>query len=730
MPQTEVTSNNSRNFGEPSSKWLRVLYTKLDSWSRIPTLLAIHEGFLFVLPIVVIGALVTLLSEVSNLTWQRLGLVGDRADLSLFFAKLGGATSGALAIFLSASTSYALARRRARPSDDRSLPIMCAIAVPACLVLALMERDGGLQLTKFGVTSIALALFIALLFSWTTAICARWYSRYIGHSESILDALPVSAATLFAVATAMVLCFAAIEIMQAVQVAPLDAMNNIVVWIFAHIESEFLRLLLYVFLVHVLWFFGIHGQNVLIAVSRIHFETPMDANVALALAGQEAPAIATPAFLSSFVYIGGSGATLALLLAIFLQGKRAYELRRLAGVSLPMSAFMINESVIFGVPIVLNPTLLIPWLVAPLVATSIAFTAIFLGFAPTATHHVHWSTPVILNAYSATQTWGWVVLQGVVFGAVFLIYWPFVQYAASLSRRRNDVQLVSLERLVESNPDHARLLHSRGDALGRLAQHVVRSFERDLRNGKMLLHYQPKFNVRGELTGFEALTRWQHPRLGQLSMSTVSQLVEASHVSTAFTVWSIEQACAQLAGWNAQGYLTQVAVNIPPSQALNAEVVDVLQRTVARYGVSTQQLGIELTEREIVGQSDEAVKALRALRELGLAIAVDDFGMGCTSLRYLRAIHVDSIKIDASLVRDILTDKNCQDIVQAIAQYAQAQKISLCAEYVETKAQRDKLVALGCSELQGYLYAKAEDASACERWFRVANADIGSARTV
>jgi lactose/cellobiose-specific phosphotransferase system IIC component len=700
-------------FARGSHRWFAALCERLDAWSRVPTLLAIHEGFLFVLPIVVIGAVTTLFAEIPNTAWQHVGVATDRFDVRAMFSHVSAATTGALALVLAASTSYALARRRARASDDRSLPIVCAIAVPTCLVLAVMERDGSVQVLKFSFASIALALFIAPLFSEVTAAFARWFARRIGHSETVLDALPVSASTLFAVATSLLCFFVAITVMRLIEVSPLDMMNRTVVWVFAHIESEFLRLLLYVFLAHALWFFGIHGQNILVAVSQTYFEPAIDANVALHAAGRGASAIATPEFLTNFVYMGGSGATLALIVAIFAQGRRVIELRRLAGVSLPMSIFMINESVIFGVPIVLNPTLLIPWLLAPLAATCVAYAAIALHWVPMAVYHVHWSTPMLINAYLASHSFSTVVLQIVVFFIALAIYWPFVKFAALQSQRRNERQIDWLEQQIEANPDYARLLNSRGDSTGRLAQFTVRAFERDIGSARLVLHYQPKYDVSGALTGFEALTRWHHPRLARLSMSAVSQIVEASDVSTAFTVWTIEQSCAQLAAWNAMGYHTQIAVNMPPSQAHNAEVVAALKRAVAKHGVSTRQLGIELTEREIVGQNSEAVEALRELRNFGLGIAVDDFGMGCTSLRYLRAIHVDSIKIDASLVKEILTDKNCQDIVQAIAQYAAAQKIVLCAEYVETQAQRDKLVELGCTELQGHLYARAMDAAAC-----------------
>jgi cellobiose PTS system EIIC component len=691
-----------------------MLHALSDRWSRWPLLQAVQEGFLYVLPVVVVGALATLLSAVPLPLWQGMGLGNSAYYAGSFFAKINWATSYALAITFTASFSYALAKRLQQPGQDRALPIVCAISAPSCLTLLIAERSGNLDPANLGIPSIGLGLLVAALFTWLTQRYARGLARNRTAPDVHVDTLPVAMSTLGAAAGALLSFGLAVLVLRELDFSPQHLLQQMQLMLFAQLQSEYARMMVFLLFIQVLWFFGLHGQYLMDPVSREYFNPAIDANVALAANGQVAPAIATPEFISAFSYTGGSGCTLGLLLAIALRHRQAVQLRRLALVSAPTSFFSINEPLIYGLPIVLNPTMLLPWIAAPLATATLAYGVTASGWVPTFVEHVHWATPVGLNVYLGTQSFSSVLLLGACIVLATCIYWPFTGMVIAQSRRRLHSQIAALEEQVESHGDCAELLNSRGDTLGRFAQQLVRAFAHDLQAGKLALHYQPKYSVQGTLTGFEALTRWRHPQLGQLPMSTVSRLIEASHVAAPLTVWVAGTACAQLVQWNAHGKRLHVSINVPPSQIQDHRVLETLTNVVKVHGLAPGQLGIELTERQIVAQNEKTAATLRNLRALGIEISVDDFGMGCTSLRYLRAIHVDRIKLDASLVKDVATDKNSQDIIQAIAQYAQAQSISLCAEHVEEAAQRSKLIELGCTEFQGYLFHPALPAAQCD----------------
>jgi diguanylate cyclase (GGDEF)-like protein len=224
-------------------------------------------------------------------------------------------------------------------------------------------------------------------------------------------------------------------------------------------------------------------------------------------------------------------------------------------------------------------------------------------------------------------------------------------------------------------------------------------------NDELVLHYQPVFDMRqGSLVGCEALVRWNHPQRGLLMPGTFIQTAEETGLIRELGMWTLDAACAQLAAWKAAGrHPGRVAVNVSALQFRDQRLPDRLRDALRRHDIRPGELELELTESTLMSDTEAAQATVASLRELGVTLAIDDFGTGYSSLSYIKRLRPDKLKIDRSFVRDLPADADDRALTEAIVSIAQALSISLVAEGVETPAQRDYLLGLGCTLQQGYL---------------------------
>lgn len=220
------------------------------------------------------------------------------------------------------------------------------------------------------------------------------------------------------------------------------------------------------------------------------------------------------------------------------------------------------------------------------------------------------------------------------------------------------------------------------------------------------LFYQAQLG-RGIVTGAEALVRWKHPKRGLLPPDDFIPLAEQTGLILSLGDWVLEAACKQLAAWATRKATVDltVAVNISARQLLNPEFVKNVLRTLERTGANPGKLKLELTESMFVDDLEDVVAKMTELKSHGLRFSLDDFGMGYSSLAYLRRLPLDQLKIDQEFVRDILVDPSSSAIAQSIISLSKAMSLSVIAEGVETEEQRDFLGRMGCYSFQGYLFS-------------------------
>jgi diguanylate cyclase (GGDEF)-like protein len=231
------------------------------------------------------------------------------------------------------------------------------------------------------------------------------------------------------------------------------------------------------------------------------------------------------------------------------------------------------------------------------------------------------------------------------------------------------------------------------------------------------LVYQPKIEASSlQVTAVEALLRWKHPQLGMVSPARFIPIAEKHGLIEPIGNWVLEAALAQAAMWRKAGMRMRVAINVSGFQMRQDDFAKRLKTGLRAHGLQPDRFTCEITESVAIEDTQVTRSAFDRLRELGVHVSIDDFGTGHSSLATLRRLPAQEIKIDRAFVADMASDAGARAIVEAILTMARALGRRVVAEGVETPAQRDLLVQLGCDELQGYLFAKPMSARAIALW--------------
>jgi diguanylate cyclase (GGDEF)-like protein len=220
---------------------------------------------------------------------------------------------------------------------------------------------------------------------------------------------------------------------------------------------------------------------------------------------------------------------------------------------------------------------------------------------------------------------------------------------------------------------------------------------------QLVLYYQPQAKIAGEIIGFEALVRWQHPIRGLVSPGVFIPLAEESGSILAIGHWVLREACREAASWTQP---LRIAVNLSPAQFLQGDLPTLVLTTLLETGLAADRLELEITEGILIGDFDRAIAILQRLKALGVHIAMDDFGTGYSSLSYLQSFPFDKIKIDQSFLLNVERNGQSAAIIRGVIGLARGLGLPVIAEGVETNEQLDFLSREACDEVQGYLIGR------------------------
>ena len=648
---------------------------------------AVQHGFVLTLPVVMVGAFA--------LTLLQVPIYFNQAFESSLLLQVSDwvlkGSYGIMSITLLLSISYRLAARYQKKLNLDYQPMMVALLCLAtfmALIYADFQEDA---LQHLGVSSVAKAILCAVIFNELYTFIFRYRPfnhRYL--QNDVDDNLHQAIAAIYP-ALLVPFMMVIIYVYGFSQWEPLKALVPFLIGDVTHASGlSYFQSIGIVLINQSLWFVGIHGSALL--------ETNADL---IYLQGQGV--LYGRQFFELYAYMGGAGTTLGLIIALFFSSKK--DNRHLAKYALVPSIFNINELLIFGLPIVLNRFLLIPFILAPIFSISIARLAMEFGLLEFTGMATAWSTPILLSGYLTGGVSGVVVqILGVVVSTC--LYWPFVKrFDRSLQIRHEEKFKSMMHTLNQPGFDFDKVLTARNN-LGGLCRRIDKDMRQQINAGYFEMHYQPKMNKDKHVSSVEALIRWQHPEFGALTPSVFVKIAEATGFIHILGRWVIEACLKDMKNMEKSGLpRLQVAINVSPIQLEEMTFYEYLPKLCSEYKIEAQLIELELTEGQELVMSDHLFNGLKQFSKAGFSIALDDFGMGYTSLRYLQSLHIDTLKLDACLVKDVTKSEVVRDIISSMSNLSRTRGVKLVAEWVATEAQFETLLALGCDQFQGQLFS-------------------------
>lgn len=244
-----------------------------------------------------------------------------------------------------------------------------------------------------------------------------------------------------------------------------------------------------------------------------------------------------------------------------------------------------------------------------------------------------------------------------------------------------------------------------------------------LNQNELYLAYQPRVDLRSmKIVGVEALMRWQHPEMGNITPDEFIPVMDNSGFINEASLWLVEESFSQLREWLRVNPEFKLSINVSARQFENGTVVDDIREAMARHGIDASNLEVEITEGALISRTEEATEILESLRALGITISLDDFGSGYSSLNYLKQFPINVLKIDRSFINDLEQNRESTVITETIIQLAHSLNLTITAEGIETEAQLQFLQRRQCDEGQGFYF---ERPVAAERISELVQQDYG-----
>ena len=668
---------------------------------------AIRNGMVMAIPAILTGAFSILLLNLPIVPYQTFLIQIFNGALLHVFRTLTACTMDLLVLILIVTISQSYEKLLEIPSQG-ILVILCLSSYAAFGI----DYQQGFSITIFDKTRLLEAMVIIFLAS----------QLYVGMTKSKLFRIAVyseGADTVFNSAMSSILPvviitgFFAILKISIWKLTGVSDLNYALMQALGHLflgeGRSLLSMLKFVFLVHAFWFLGIHGSNLLENVARNLFSPGVEVNMELIRSGFTPTEIVSKSFLDTFILMGGCGTTICLIAALILFDKRR-NIRNLSFLAASQVLFNINEIIIFGFPIVLNVSMLIPFISVPVILTITSYLAVFLNLVPHTVHHVEWTTPIFLSGYIATGSLRGSLLQAINLAIGIAVYIPFVKL--NQSRYYNTVKhdIEELTRIVKSAeiegvpPNLSRLTGSPGSVCKMLTSEL----KSDLKTGALDLYYQPQVSYDGRVTGFEALLRWSNADYGFIYPPLTIALADEANIMNELGDFITEKACTDIEHFNRETSCDLcISINYSATQISEHSLKERVKKILSRHSFSRVRLGIEITEQSFLASSELVSIQLSSLKELGISIILDDFGMGHSSLLYLQRNHFDEIKLDGSLVRELQENPRCSNIIESIVHLSHSLGFTVLAEFVDTEGQQEILHNLGCNYYQGYLFSPA-----------------------
>ncbi|EGT3615066.1 PTS sugar transporter subunit IIC [Clostridium perfringens] len=388
-------------------------------------LVAIRDGFVTITPLIIAGSFAVLINNLGFKWYQNLMNSFLPANWKDFGGSIWNASFGVMSLLVVCTISYHLAR-----SYDKDGMSSAMVSLGSLIILYTLNPDGTMPMTYLGGSGLFVAIIVAI-------VATEIFTRLLGNPKLVIkmpNGVPPAVAKSFAALFPSIIVLVIAAAVKYIFVG--FGVTNIHESLFMLIQkplqgalSSYPGLMILVFMQQLLWFFGLHGSNILAPVINAVLLPLTEANMHAAQQGLTPEFIVNSQFLDSFVNMGGSGVTIALLIAIFLVGRKSKTQMMIAKLGTAPGCFNINEPVIFGMPLVLNPIYFIPFIIAPMVTGTIAYFLTFIGFVPKVTIMANWTMPPVFGAFLSTNSLMGALTALICIAVAVLIYIPFVMIA-------------------------------------------------------------------------------------------------------------------------------------------------------------------------------------------------------------------------------------------------------------------------------------------------------------
>ncbi|MDR1650450.1 MAG: EAL domain-containing protein [Synergistaceae bacterium] len=700
-------------FGEKNTAfWMKI--------SSSPHLAIVRDSLTLAFPVIIAGAFAVLINNFPVAGYQEFmkDTFGDQ--WTMFGGYVWGGTLAVLALVTVTSIGYGMCTYYNSRHRLTSVHPLIAGLVSLCSLMTLMEPSLEIFAIPYSWVGIH-GLFLAIIAGLLSSSVFLWLygrGRTFRFFTEIPSSIMLSAFSSLLPGAVTIFMFGAFKTAMHYSGYPdiHKLTYDLICTPFIGMGNNLTSALVFGFVRQFLWFLGIHGSNALEPVMTELYST----SAASLAAGGGTQFAFTKTFFDSYVTMGGAGNTLSLLTAFFI-ARKGRDIGTVAKISILPAIFNINETLLFGIPIVLNPIFIIPFIITPMLLTVTSYAVMSAGLVSATLTEVTWTTPALVSGWVASGGVSGAFLQifNIALGTV--IYLPFVKIADKVQGAKFEStfkELLKISYTLEDNGGAA--LIARDDDIGSLSRVLCNDLLRSIAKKQLFLEYQPQVDCRdGRVLGVEALVRWQHDKLGRIPPSLFIPLAEEIGFIDEIGIWVCEDCCRQTKEWKEAGIEGVVtSFNVSVKQLEDPDLPEKIKDIFEKWGVVPADMKMEVTESTGLSSDMGHNILLQDIRLMGLNIAIDDFGMGHTSLVYLKQFPVSMIKLDGSLVRDITTSKITSDIVSTISELCRSMDIELLAEFVETEAQAEKLKNLGCCIFQGYLYSPALPPDKCETVLR------------
>jgi len=463
-----------------------------------------------------------------------------------------------------------------------------------------------------------------------------------------------------------------------------------------------LFLMLRLLLANLLWWMGISGSTMLNWLTHSYSEHH-----------EALPGVSIETLVYNFMVPGGCGATLALTICLMWY-QRHLPRRKIWRWALPLQIFNVNEVLTFGLPVVGNISLLLPFLLVPMLNGLLVYLVVveWQWLPVLGSWTVHWMTPYFFNAFFIESNLAGVwLLQVLILGLSVLVYRPFVkrwlregqlgEASWALANRMNigpGLEMFAEARFVKR--------HEAQHEWSRQAQAALRL----LQSGELCMHYQPKLDLRsGHVLGLEALLRLRLKDGSLVAPGRFMPALEQTGFGDLLDLWVVRQVADDLQRWSAAGFDTRVAINLSAATLGEEEAFDEVLATMIKF----KALGLEaeLLESSLIKEPELVRLRLGRLREAGVKVYVDDFGTGYSNLTVFHGAEVDVVKLDRSLLEAAVKPRGAA-LYREVCGAMQRLGYEVMAEGVESQAEADFVAACGVSLIQGWWVGRPLEAAA------------------